>query len=201
MNLTQWMCFCKSVDFSSAHPTLTCLKLAKIFQQHERENKRFQVSDFKMAVHHILKLMFGQEEILTTGYKFLGIESEESFHQKMKKFGVKVTEQKITFRKTVHQNKITTEVETKEIHKTQKKKTKYYKTREDRKQSLILSRLNVSNLSQLKINDAMQKKLKNLTKGEDSYLKKYNKRSNEKTQKGVINRLDKRINSIINKMK
>lgn len=29
----------------------------------------------------------------------------------MKKFGVKVTEQKIAFRKTVHQNKITTEVE------------------------------------------------------------------------------------------
>lgn len=100
----------------------------------------------------------------------------------MKKFGVKVTEQKIAFRKTVHQNKITTEVEaqkqeSKQLHKTQKKKIKYYKTREDRKQSLILSQLNISNLNQLKINEAMEKKLKNLTKGDDSYLKKYNKKS------------------------
>lgn len=59
MNLTQWMSFCKSVDFSTANATLTCISLAKIFQKYERENKRFQFPDFKNAVNHILKEMLG----------------------------------------------------------------------------------------------------------------------------------------------
>ena len=66
-----------------------------------------------------------------------------------------------------------------------------------------MNQLNLSNLSQIKLNENMEKKLKNLSNGDDAYLKQYGKSKNGKSLagNGVINRMDKRINSIITKMR
>lgn len=52
----------------------------------------------------------------------------------------------------------------------------------------------------------MEKKLKNLTMGTDNYLKKYGKikkpqRNNFNEKNGVIERMDKRMNNVITKIR